>query len=167
MTDSHGGLRPPHLLEIGRIGKAHGLGGEVLATLSSERPERVEPGATWHVDGRALVVEAIRPHQRRWIVALAGISGREAADALRGKVISGQPIADEDAIWVHDLVGAEVTTPDGRTWGRIATVLGNPADDLLELDDGSLVPVGFIVDASALPERVVVDPPDGLLGVTS
>ena len=152
------------LLEIGRIGKAHGLRGEVLVTLSSERPERAAPGATWFVDGQPIVVDAIRPHQNRWIVALAGVTSREAADALRAKVVSGEPIADDDAIWVHDLVGAEVATPDGRTWGRIAAVLANPADDLLELDDATLIPAGFIVDGSGLPERVVIDPPDGLLG---
>jgi hypothetical protein len=43
-------------------------------------------------------------------------------------------------------------------------VLANPADDLLELEDGTLVPVGFVTDASALPEQVVADPPEGLLG---
>jgi hypothetical protein len=61
-------------------------------------------------------------------------------------------------------VGAELATPDGRTWGRIVAVLAIPADDLLELEDGTLVPVGFVTDASALPEQVVADPPEGLLG---
>jgi hypothetical protein len=43
------------------------------------------------------------------------------------------------------------------------SVVDNPADDLLELDDGTLVPVRFVTDQSDLPERVVVDPPVGLL----
>ena len=30
--------------------------------------------------------------------------------------------------------------------------------------DGTLVPAGFVTDQSGLPDRVVVDPPDGLLG---
>ena len=152
------------LLEIGRIGKSHGLRGEVSAALTSDRAERVATGAVWHLDDCAFTVEAARPHQQRGIVKLSGVDGREAADALRGQVVRAEAIEDPDALWVHDLVGAEVATPDGRTWGRVAAVLANPADDLLELEGGSLVPAGFVTDDSGLPDRVVVDPPEGLLG---
>ncbi len=109
---------------------------------------------------------AIRPFQKRWIASLDGVTTREAADALRGQVIHGEPIEDPEALWVHEVVGAEVATPDGKTWGCVSAVLANPADDLLELDDGTLVPAGFVIDSSGLPDRVVVDPPDGLLGAT-
>ncbi len=151
-------------LEIGRIGKAHGLRGEVTAIVTSDRPERTRPGAVWQVGGRDLTVDAIRPFQQRWIVSLSGVTTREAAEALNGQVVYAEPIDDPDALWVHELVGAEVATPDGRTWGPVVAVLANPADDLLELADGTLVPVGFVTDASGLPDRVVVDPPEGLLG---
>lgn len=153
-----------NLLEIGRIGKAHGLRGEVTAVITSDRPERTDAGAVWHLDAGPVTVEAIRPFQRRWIASLAGVRTREAAEALSGQVIGAEPIDDPDALWVHDLVGAEVQTPDGRSWGTVATVLSNPADDLLELDDGTLVPCGFVIDDSGLPGHVVVDPPEGLLG---
>jgi len=151
------------LLEVGRIGKAHGLKGEVTAVISSDRDERTRPGAVWHLDGGPVTVEAIRPHGGRWIVVLDGVRTREAAEALCGQLIHAEPIDDPDAIWVHDLVGAEVATPDGATWGRVIAVLANPADDLLELADGTLIPCGFITDGEGLPERVVVDPPLGLL----
>lgn len=152
------------LLEIGRIGKAHGLRGEVTALITSDRPERTAPGAVWHLRSGPVTVTAIRPFQQRWIALLEGVSTREAAEALSGEVIHGEPIDDPDALWVHDLVGAEVQTPDGARWGTVAAVLSNPADDLLELDDGTLVPVGFVSDSSGLPDVVVVDPPEGLLG---
>ncbi len=152
------------LLEIGRIGKAHGLRGEVTAVITSDRPERTAPGAVWHLDTGPVSVEAIRPFQQRWIAVLGGVGTREAAEALRGQVVRAEAIDDPEAMWVHDLVGAEVRTPDGRSWGVVATVLSNPADDLLELADGTLVPCGFVTDDSGLPGHVVVDPPDGLLG---
>lgn len=151
------------LLEIGRVGKPHGLRGEVLVSITSDRPERTAPGAVWFLDGGAITVEAIQPYQQRWLVRLAGVGSREGAEAITGQVVRAEPIDDPDALWVHELVGATVATPDGREWGTVAAVLANPADDLLELDDGSLVPVGFVVDGSGLPARVVVDPPDGLL----
>ena len=152
------------LLELGRIGKAHGLRGEVSVAITSDRPERTEPGAIWFVAGERRVVTAIRPHQQRWIASIEGVDTREAADELRGELVYGEAIADDDALWVHEVVGATVVTPDGRTWGEVVAVLANPADDLLELADGSLVPAGFVVDQTGLPDRIVVDPPAGLLG---
>ena len=150
-------------LEIGRIGKAHGLRGEVTAVITSDRPERTAPGAVWFLDGRAHTVRAIRPFQQKWIAALDGIETREAAEALTGTVIEGEPIADDDALWAHELLGATVVTPDGTEWGSVAGIYPNPASDLIELADGTLIPTVFVTDASGLPARVVVDPPEGLL----
>ncbi len=49
------------LLEIGRIGKAHGLRGEITAHLTSDRPERTAPGAVWHLDdGPRTIVTAAK-----------------------------------------------------------------------------------------------------------
>ncbi len=164
MADATPPSDPPALLEIGRIGKAHGLKGEVTAVMTSDRSERVAVGARWVLDRGEYVVEAIRPHQQRWIATLSGVASRESADELRGQVIRAEGIEDPDALWVHEVVGATVATPDGQTWGVVVAVLENPADDLLELADGTLVPAGFVTDQSGLPDRVVVDPPDGLLG---
>lgn len=152
------------LLEIGRIGKAHGLRGEVLVTLTSDRPERTASGAVWFLDGGPVTVESARPQGGRWVVRLAGVVGREAAEALTGELVRAEPIEDPDALWVHELIGAEVRTPDGRGWGRVVAVLDNPADDLLELEDGTLVPTGFVIDSAGLPDHLVVDVPEGLLG---
>ena len=155
-----------NLLEIGRIDKSHGLRGEVVATITSDRPERTQRGALWYLGDRPVTVTAIRPHQHRWIAVLDGVTSREAADALRGQVISAEAVDDPEALWVHELIGATVVTPDGHEWGEVAAVLDNPADDLLELDDGTLIPVRFVIDDSELPDKVVVDPPEGLLGDT-
>jgi 16S rRNA processing protein RimM len=151
------------ILELGRIAKAHGLRGEVIAVITSDRPERTVAGAVWLLDGRPYTVSAIRAHQHRWIAKLEGVDTREAADALRGSIIEGEHLDDPDALWVHDLVGAEVVTSDGRSWGTVRAVVANPASDLLELDDGTLIPEVFVTDAAGLPERVVVEPPEGLL----
>jgi 16S rRNA processing protein RimM len=150
-------------LEIGRIGKAHGLRGEVTAVITSDRPERTAPGAVWILDSGARTVRSIRPFQAKWIAALDGIDTREAAEALTGSVILGDPIDDDDALWAHELLGALVVTPDGTEWGSVTGVYPNPANDLIELADGTLIPTVFVTDSSGLPGRVVVDPPEGLL----
>lgn len=150
-------------LEVGRVGKAHGLKGEVTAVITSDRPERTAPGAVWILDSGTYTVQSIRPFQTKWIAALGGIETREAAEALTGSVISGDPIDDDDALWAHELLGATVVTPDGTEWGSVTGVYPNPASDLIELADGTLIPTVFVSDQSGLPGRVVVDPPEGLL----
>ncbi len=135
-----------------------------MVSLTTDRTERTEPGATWFLDAGAVRVETSRPHQHRWVVRLSTVASREEAEAVAGQVVRAEPIDDPDALWVHELVGAEVRTGDGRGWGRVVAVLANPADDLLELEDGTLVPVGFVVDGSELPAALTVEVPEGLLG---
>jgi 16S rRNA processing protein RimM len=136
-----------------------------VVTLVTDRVERLHPGSVLQGPDGPLEVVSSKPFKHRWIVDFAGVTSKEAADALHGATLSAEPVNDPDALWVHELIGAEVATPDGRTWGRVASVLDAPASDLLELDDGSLVPVVFVVDHR--PGQVVVDPPEGLLGEES
>jgi 16S rRNA processing protein RimM len=94
-------------------------------------------------------------------VAFDGVTDRSAAEALQGVVLMAEPIDDPGALWVHDLVGAEVVDAGGTRLGTVAAVEANPASDLLVLDGGGLVPLTFLVSSS--PGRLVVDPPAGLL----
>jgi 16S rRNA processing protein RimM len=154
-------------LEVGRVGRAHGLRGEVAVTFSSDRAERTVEGAEMvaiddHGRQRELVVATARPHQGRWLVRFEGIGDRTAAEALRGCTLLADEIpGEEDELWVHELVGATVVDGNGATLGRVAAVEANPAHDLLVLESGALVPATFVVRHEA--DRVVVDLPEGLL----
>jgi len=132
------------MLEVGRIAKAHGLRGDVVVELVTDRVERLAVGAVLHGPHGPLTVERSAPHQGRWIVHLAGVDDRAAAEALRGTVLRAEPLEDPDALWVHDLIGAEVVDSEGTRRGRVVSVVANPASDLLELEDGALVPARFV-----------------------
>lgn len=157
----------PRLLEVGRVGRAHGLHGEVSVSFFTDRPERRSPGATLVARSptntdRALVVATARPHQARWLIRFEGIDDRTGAESLRGCTIHAHELAsNDDSLWVHELVGARVVDSSGSELGVVTAVEANPAHDLLVLDGGALVPVTFIVDRSE--GRVIVDVPDGLL----
>jgi len=161
------------VLEVGRIGRAHGLRGEVAVSFLTDRPERTTAGSSFtvrpeHGPPRDLVVTEARRHQQRWLLRFAGIDDRDAASALTGLVLFAPalPSADGDELWVHDLVGASVVDAGGHTLGAVASVEANPAHDLLVLDSGVLVPVTFVTEHGADEDggrRVVVDVPDGLL----
>ena len=149
------------MLEVGRVAKAHGVRGEVVVALVTDRLERVAPGAVLFVDGRSLRVVASRPHQKHHIVSFEGVDTREGADALHGAVLSAEPIDDEDELWVHELIGSAVVNTVGDRLGTIEAVQANPASDLLVLDSGALIPVVFVLSHDA--GAVLVDLPEGLL----
>ena len=152
------------LLEVGRIVKAHGIRGEVIVDLVSNRPEvRLAPGSILSTAGADLEVLTATPHQGRWIVAFRGLEDRNRAERYRGTVLSAPPLDDDgqDTLWVHELVGAEVVDLSGRPYGPVEAVEANPASDLLVLAGERLVPLVFVVTRT--PGRVVIDPPAGLL----
>ena len=146
------------MLEVGRVVKPHGLKGEVVVDLITNRPDRLVPGARFE----DLEVLEVKPHQHRWIVLFAGVGSREAAEALRGRVLRAEPLPDDDgALWVHELIGSSVEDTTGAPLGTVTAVEANPASDLLVLESGGLIPLRFVVDHE--DGRVVVDPPEGLL----
>lgn len=151
---------PEGLLEVGRIGRPHGVRGDVFITLTTDRVERVWPGSRLWSSGRWLTIVSSRPQQQRWVVHLEGVDDRSAAEALTLATVSAEPLADDDALWVHELIGARVIESNGTERGVCVAVLDNPAHDILELDSGALVPITFVV--SNADGVVTIDPPDGL-----
>ena len=75
---------PPEYLEIARLGRPHGLRGELMVSLTTDRSERVAVGSRWWVADEERTVEAARPHQGRFLVKLSGVDDRNAATALTG-----------------------------------------------------------------------------------
>jgi len=153
-------------LVVGRIGRAHGLRGEVAVRFTSNRPERYEPGAVLYIGDRQLVVATSRPHQGRVLVRFEGVDDRTAAEAMQGLELTGDRLVGDaaelgdDEVWVHEVVGSEVHDRAGAVVGTVVAVEANPAHDLLVLDGGALVPMVFVVEQR--DGVVVIDPPEGL-----
>jgi len=149
-------------LEVGRIVKAHGLKGQVLVDLSSDRVERLTAGNTLLSDRGPLVVVAAAVHQKtRFIVTFDRITTREEAEHWRGVVLLAPRIDDDSVIWIDQLFGAEVVDATGVRRGVVVDVEANPASDLMVLDTGALVPLTFVTGVEA-NRRVEIDPPEGL-----
>ena len=155
-------MPPDELLEVGRIGRAHGLRGDLYIELITDRTERVAVGARLQGRGTWLTVESARPAGSRWLVHFAGIADRTAAEAYVNSPLLAEPLPalSQDGMYVRDLIGAEVVGVDQRVYGRCVAVVANPAHDLLELESGALVPVVFVVEVGSA--RVTIDPPEGL-----
>jgi 16S rRNA processing protein RimM len=170
-------------LVVARIGRAHGIRGEVTIEVRTDAPdERFVPGAAFYVvappgpAGRglppALTLESVRDHNGTLLLGFAGIPDRTAADALRNVVLESDVpgVSDEaDAWYDHELVGLRVVDPAGEALGEVVAVEHPPAQDLLVVrrPDGAKRLVPFVtaivptVDVAA--GVVVVDAPTGLL----
>ncbi len=167
------------LLTVARIGRAHGLRGELALDLRTDDPvARLAAGAvlpTEPADRGPLTVVRTREQQGRWYVTFAEVPDRTAAEALRGVELvvdvddADASDDDEDAWYPHELAGLRAEHVDGRVLGEVVGLEHLPAQDALVLrePDGArtLVPfVRAIVPVVDVPGgRVVLDPPGGLL----
>jgi 16S rRNA processing protein RimM len=168
---------------VGRVGRAHGVRGDVTVDVRTDVPERrFARGALLEraAGGPGLVVADSRWHSGRLLVRFEGVADRNAAESLRGTVLTidaaragaadeDEPGEDGEFWWDRDLVGLRAFTPEGRELGEVLDVVHTPAGELLAIgrpDDGEhLVPfVREIVPTVDLPgRRLVVDAPPGLL----
>lgn len=139
---------------VGRIGRAHGIKGEVSVEPRTDEPERrfavgnqllVADG-----DGRFLTVSAMRWHSGRLLLRFAEIRDRNEAEAARGVVLEipldpDDSPEDPEEFYDHQLLGLEVRRSDGSRLGSLSMVVHGPAQDLLAVDvDGREVLVPFV-----------------------
>ena len=164
-------------LAVGRVGRAHGVRGEVAVEVRTDEPERrFAAGTMLRPDPGvgALTVTAARWHQGRLLVTFAEVTDRTAAQVLQGALLlaeidPSEVPADPDEFYDHQLVGLEVRTVGGEPVGAVTDVAHLPGQDLLAVrrPDGTEVLVPFV--KALVPEvdlagrRVWVDPPPGLL----
>jgi 16S rRNA processing protein RimM len=160
---------------VGRIGRPHGLRGEVAVQVRTDFPEqRFIAGAQLRGDtGRTLTVETVRPHGRALLVRFAGVVDRDAAAELCGLLLTVDAtvlpyLDDPDEFYDHQLEGLAAVGSDGAALGTVREVVHAPASDLLvlETDRGeALVPFvrAIVLEVDLAGGRVVLDPPAGLL----
>lgn len=167
-------------LVVGRVGRPHGLRGEVTVEVRTDDPDRrFEAGqslATMPAERGPLVVAGSRWHSGRLLIRFAGHEDRDAAEALRDTLLAidsalVDPIEDPEEFYDHDLIGLRVLTVAGEDVGTVCDVLHH-GQDLLVVEgngarDGTEILVPFV--AAIVPEidvaagRLVIDPPAGLL----
>jgi len=167
-------------LVVGRVGRPHGLLGEVTVEVRTDEPdERFAAGSSLMTmpEGRGpLTVTSCRWHSGRLLVRFAGCDDRNSAEALRDTVLaidSDQlaPLPGSTEFYDHELIGLRAQTVAGEHVGTVADVLHH-GQDVLVIDgagprSGAEILVPFV--AAIVPEvdvaagTLVIDPPPGLL----
>ncbi|MEE1295352.1 MAG: ribosome maturation factor RimM [Bifidobacterium sp.] len=166
------------LLRVCRIGRAQGLKGEVTVRPFTDEPEeRFAPGfVLFSRDGLTeYVVERSRTFKGRWYVKFEGVDDRNAAEALNGTELYGEPWElEDDEFYPRDIVGLEarLRAADGRVIGKVVDMfesgqwllkvrLAEPVGD----EKTALVPFveQIVPDVDIDGGFVVIDPPGGLI----
>ncbi|MFG2329264.1 ribosome maturation factor RimM [Streptomyces sp. NPDC048604] len=165
-------------LVVARIGRAHGIKGEVTVEVRTDEPElRLGPGAVLLTDPAStgpLTIETGRVHSGRLMLRFEGVRDRTAAEALRNTLLIAEIDPDEqpeddDEYYDHQLIDLDVVLADGTEIGRIAEISHLPSQDLfiVERPDGSELMIPFVqeivTDIDLEEQRAVIDPPPGLI----
>ncbi|MFG1923668.1 ribosome maturation factor RimM [Cryptosporangium sp. NPDC048952] len=163
-------------LVVGRIGRAHGIRGDVLVEVRTDEPdERFAAGSvlvTDPADAGPLTVADARWHSGKLVVRFADVQDRNDAEKLRGLllVVDSDDLApsdDPDEFHDYELVGLAVVGTDGASFGSVVDVVHSAAGELLVFKyQGAerLVPFvrEFVPTVDVPGGRVVIDPPEGL-----
>jgi 16S rRNA processing protein RimM len=174
-------------LVVGRVGRPHGLHGELTVQVHTDDPDlRFAAGSVLDTDPATrgpLTVSASRWHSGRLLVTFTGYADRDQAEELRGTLLvmdsaDAGPAEDPDEFHDYELIGLDVMTRAGAPVGVVSDVLhqgqdllvirpkvGGPAGEPEEI----LVPfVAAIVPEVDVPAgRLVIDPPPGLLDLSA
>ncbi|MFF9311843.1 ribosome maturation factor RimM [Streptomyces sp. NPDC014748] len=165
-------------LVVARIGRAHGIKGEVTVEVRTDEPElRLAPGAVLATDPAStgpLTIETGRVHSGRLLLRFEGVGDRTAAEALRNTLLIAEVDPeelpeDEDEYYDHQLIDLDVVTEDGTEVGRITEISHLPSQDLfiVERPDGSEVMIPFVqeivTEIDLEEQRAVITPPPGLI----
>ncbi|MDX3520892.1 ribosome maturation factor RimM [Streptomyces scabiei] len=165
-------------LVVARIGRAHGIKGEVTVEVRTDEPElRLGPGAVLLTDPAStgpLTIETGRVHSGRLLLRFEGVRDRNGAEALRNTLLIAEVDPEElpeeeDEYYDHQLMDLDVVTRDGVEVGRITEISHLPSQDLfiVERPDGSEVMIPFVesivTEIDLTEQRAVIDPPPGLI----
>jgi 16S rRNA processing protein RimM len=167
-------------LVVGRIGRPHGIRGDVVVDVRTDDPElRFAAGTVLATEPAAdgpLTVAGFRWHSGRLLVHFAGFDDRDQADELRGVTLvvdsaDLEDTGDPDEFRDDQLIGLAVLTRAGEHVGTVADVL-HSGQDLLVISGGGprqgaeiLVPfvTPLVPEVDVPAGRLVIDPPPGLL----
>jgi 16S rRNA processing protein RimM len=167
-------------LIVARVRRPHGVAGEILVSVETDRPRHVfKKGRVLHLGdqngesvGRTFALDRMRPVPDGAILRLEGVTNRDEADALRAHVLlipateAAPPEPDE--VRYRDLIGLVATDADGVELGRVVDLLAISPGELLVVrgSEGKEILVPFvkeIVQEVDLDRRVVlVKLPEGL-----
>jgi 16S rRNA processing protein RimM len=138
-----GSLTPsePEFLVVGKLGKPHGVHGEIVLDVYTDFPERLQQGVTVFVGSKYLPLQVIkcRPHSRGLLMSIDGIQTREEVAELRNQLVyvrtADRPPLDAGEYYHHELLGLQMIDEEERILGIVERILETGANDVYIVKD--------------------------------
>lgn len=158
-------------LNVGRIGRAHGILGEAtIEVRTDDAASRFALGASLETDDHGnLVVDSVRVHNGILLISFAGHTDRNAVEKLRDVLLYAEvdidaPGEDEDDYHVLQLIGCKAHLEDDTLLGEVKDVLNLPGQDVLVIQANSgevLIPFvrALVPEVDILGKKLTVIPP--------
>ncbi|QYE36779.1 ribosome maturation factor RimM [Polymorphobacter sp. PAMC 29334] len=152
-------------ITLAAVAGAHGIGGEVRLKLFGDTPDALKRYKSFDAAGRTLTLKSLRPDKGGAIARFAEIADRNAAEALRGTVLTVPrdtlPPLAEGEYYHADLIGLAVFDTEGAAIGTVIAVENFGAGDILEIEKPDRKTFMVPLTPTAVPEighRVLIDP---------
>ena len=121
-------------MSVGKIGKTHGLKGEVKVFSLTDSLERFKTLKSVYIDGEIRKVEGCKLQHDRAILKIEGIDSIEQAELYRNKylMVKREDAVElpEDSYYVADLMECNVYDDTGEELGKVFDVLHTPGNDV-------------------------------------
>ena len=125
-------------VSVGRVGRPHGLDGSFLVEAASAEPDRFVVGARVYVGSEPATVVAFKRSGGRPVIRLdRQVERGEAIEVPAAEL----PALPDGEYYAFELVGLAVEDERGRALGRVADVAPGVANDVLQLDTGTALPL--------------------------
>lgn len=169
-------IREPEFVQVGYLHKAHGLKGEMVMSLQTDFPERLQEGIVVYLrDGvyEAHKVTGIRHHSRGRLISFEGFTEREQLDVLRNAAVfvhkDDIPELDDGEIYLHQIIGLNVITDEKIELGKVVDIIETGANNVFVVQNESgkevLIPDidEVVLEINIESEKVFVHILDGLI----
>ena len=150
---------------LAAIAGAHGIGGEVRLKLFGESVEGLQRHQNVQVGSRTLTLKSVKGGGGMPIARFAEIENRNAAEALRGQLVtiprSALPPLEEGEYYHADLIGLPCEAAGGERLGTVVAVENFGAGDIIEIEkvDGRRTMVPFREGTADLADgKIRIDP---------
>ena len=159
-------------LNVGRIGKAHGILGEAtIEVRTDEAEDRFALGARLETDSHGvLTVASARVHNGILLLGFEGITNRNQVEELRNELLYAEvdidaPGFDDDDYHVLQLIGCTAFLQDGSEFGSVTEVLNLPGQDVLVIKTSNgevMIPfvMQLVPEVDVRNKRMTVVPPE-------
>jgi 16S rRNA processing protein RimM len=126
----------PAFLLVGILRRPHGVKGEILMTVMTDFPERIQPGVTFYMgeEHTPVTIASSRHHNKGLIIRFEGFSSRNDVEHIRNQNLF-VPVEDrhplpEGEYYFHELIGLQVITDEGKTLGVITEMIETGANNV-------------------------------------